>query len=91
MALTLQRDGDGKQRIAMEKIGGAVEGVDDPAVGFVDASDLAAFLHQKAIAGAGVGKFIENDLFGAVVGGGYEVRRPLDGNLQVFNLAEVSR
>ena len=49
-ALALERDRDGEMRNAVQEIGGAVERIDDPAVGLVGAFMRAAFLAEKAIA-----------------------------------------
>ncbi len=62
----------------------------DPAVLAVAADDGAAFLHQETVVRPGAGKFLTNDLFGLVVGGGNEVARSLEGDLQLLDLAEVS-
>ena len=59
----------------MQEVGGAVERIDDPAMGLVVADDLAALLHQEAVAGPRLRQLAEDDLLGPVVGGGDEVRR----------------
>ena len=91
LALALQGDGDGKERNAVQEVAGAVERVDDPAVGLVRALDHAALLHQEAVARAGLGQLPVQRLLGAVVGAGGEVGRALDGDLQLLQLAEVAR
>src|SRR5439155_19670806 len=53
LAVALQGDRDCEMRDAVEKIGRAVERVDDPAVMRVAAFAGAAFLEQEAVAGAG--------------------------------------
>ncbi len=90
LAFALQPDGDGEQRHAVQEVGGAVERVDDPAMGLVVADDLAALLHQEAVAGARLRQLAVDDLLGLVVGGGDEVARALDRNLQLLDLAEVA-
>ena len=50
-----------------------------------------ALLHQEAVAGARLGQLAEDDVLGAVVGGGDEIARPLDRHLQLLDLAEVAR
>ncbi len=55
------------------KIGGAVERIDDPAMGLVGALDGAALLHQKAVAGTRLGELLEQGLLGLDVGGGDEI------------------
>ena len=55
LALALERQRDGEDRDAVEEIGGAVERIDDPAVGLVAAGDLAAFLGEEAVAGPRLG------------------------------------
>ena len=59
-----------KMRDAVQEVGGAVERIDDPAMGAVGAFDLAALLHQEAIARPCAEQLLEQDLLGAVVGGG---------------------
>ena len=80
-----------KMRNAVQEIGGAVERIDDEAVGAVGALDLAALLHQEAVAGPGAGQLVEHDLLGAVVGGGDEIGGALDRDLQLLDLAEIAR
>src|SRR6201996_5956762 len=53
-AFALKRDRDRKLRNAMQKIGGAVERIDDLGVGLVGALARAAFLADEAIAGTGL-------------------------------------
>ena len=60
----------------MQEVGGAVERIDDPAVGLVGALDRAPLLHQEAVAGPGLRQLPEHRLLGAVVGGGDEVAGP---------------
>ena len=62
LAFALQRDGDGEMRHAVHEVGGAVDGIDDEAVGLVLAFDHAAFLAQEAVAGPGLGQFLDQDL-----------------------------
>ena len=51
LAFALQRDGDGEMRNAVQEVGGAVERIDDEAVGFVGPFDDARFLDQEGVAG----------------------------------------
>ena len=74
----------------MQEIRGAVERIDDPAVLRIAALRLARFLHQEAVGGTRLLKLGADDLLGAVIGGGDEVRRPLARDLQVLHLAEVA-
>ena len=89
-ALALERDRDGELRNAVQEIGGAVERIDDPGVGLVGALALAAFLAEKAVAGPRLGQFGIQRLLGAAVGGGDEIGRALERDLQVLDLAEVA-
>ncbi len=75
----------------MQEVGGAVQGVDDPAVGLVGALDQAALLAQEAVAGAGLGQFLEQGLLSLDVGGGDEVGGALLGDLKFAHLAEIAR
>ena len=56
----------------------------------VAALDLAGFLHQKAVAGARFLKLAMDDLLAAFVGGGDEIARPLDRDLEIGDLAEIA-
>ena len=52
--------------------------------------DLAALLGQEPVGGTRPGELGDQRLVGAVVGGRDEVARPLQRNLQVLDLAEVT-
>ena len=75
---------------AVHEIGGAVDGVDDEAVGLVLALSAAAFLAQEAIAGTGLGEFVDQDLFGALVGAGDEIAGAFHRDLEIFQLIEIA-
>jgi hypothetical protein len=60
----------------VQEVGGAVERVDDPAMGLVGAGDEAPLLHQEAVARPGLRQLAVDGLLGAVVGGGDEVAGP---------------
>ena len=53
LAFALQPDGDGEVRNAVHEVGGAVDRIDDEAVGGIGALQHAAFLAQETVAGAG--------------------------------------
>ena len=89
-AFALERDRDREVRDAVQEVHGAVERIDDPAMGLVGAFARAAFLAEEAVAGAGVRELLAQDLLGAPVGGGDEIGRPLERDLQVLDLAEVA-
>jgi hypothetical protein len=74
----------------VEKIGGAVERVDDPAMRLVGAFLEAAFLAEKAVARPRLGELLAQDFLGAMVGGGDEIGRALQRHLQLLDLAEVA-
>ena len=80
-----------EQRVAVQEVGGAVERVDDPAVGLVGPLHRAALLHQEAVARAGLRQLAEQRFLGAVVGRRHEVGRPLHRHLQLLDLAEIAR
>ena len=82
-ALALERDRDGELRDAVQEIGGAVERIDDPAMGLVGALAHAAFLAEEAVAGPRLGQFGIQRLLGAAVGGGDEIGRALQRDLQI--------
>ena len=77
-------------RNAVQEVGGAVERVDIPGVAFVRTVDPAAFLADERVAGARSHQFVAQCLLGLAVGGGDEIRRPLDGDLQLLDLAEIA-
>src|SRR4051794_4947461 len=71
-ALALQPDRNRKLRYAVQKIGGAVERIDNPGVALVGALAGTAFLADKAIARPRLGKVAVEHLLGALVGRGDE-------------------
>ena len=89
-ARALKPDRHREMRNAVQEIGGAIERVDDPAVGLVAALMRAAFLTEKAVIRPRLGKVLAHDRLGAVIGGGDEIARPLHGNLQMLDLAEIA-
>ncbi len=89
-AFALQRDRDREVRDAVQEIGGAVERVDNPAVGFVRAFARAAFLAKEPVTGAGLVEIVPQHLLGLAVGGGDEIARPLQRHLKVLDLAEIA-
>src|SRR3546814_6318361 len=81
---------DGEVLQAVQEVGGAVEGIDDPAPPAVVAGrHLGRLLHEKAVAGARLLQFVVDHLLGLVVGGRHEVGRPLARDLQVLDLTEA--
>ena len=90
LALALQRHGNRENRYSVQEVRSAVERVDMPYVAFVRAFDRAALLHQETIAGPSARQFLEQGLFRAPVGRGHEIAGPLDGNLEIFHLAEIA-
>ena len=91
LAVAFERDGDGEERDAVQEIGGAVERIDDEAVGAVGAFHLAMLLEQKPVARTGAGQLLVQDLLGAGVGGADEVGRAFERDLKLLDLAEVAR
>src|SRR4029450_7713035 len=89
-AFPLEPDRDRKVRNAVEEVQRAVERIDDPAVGLVAAFARAAFLAEKAVARPRMLELLAQDLLGALVGGGDEIRWPLERGLQVLDLAEIA-
>ena len=89
-AVALQCDRNGELRNAVQEVGGAVERVHDPAMGFVVTVPAATLLAQERIAGPRLGELREQDFFGAPIGRGDEIGRSLQGHLQVFDLSEVA-
>src|SRR5712671_712278 len=74
----------------MQKICGAVERVDDPAIGFVVALPPAAFLAEKTVARPRLGELRVQNLFGVTVCRGDEIRRAFHRDLQVLDFAVVA-
>ena len=73
---------------AVEEVGGAIQRIDHPAP-FPIAVRLPAFLTEKPPARAGLRQFLPQHLFGAEIGLGHEVARPLGGDLQVLDLPKI--
>ena len=90
-ALALERDRDGEVGNAVQEVGGAVERIDDEAVGAIGAFDLAALLEEKAVARSRAGKLGMQDFLGAMVGGGDEIGRTFQRDLELLDLAEIAR
>ena len=74
----------------MQKIGGAIERIDDPAVGLVAPLAPAAFLAEKTVAGPRFFEVGVKHFLGALVGQRDEIRRTLQRHLQVLDLAEIA-
>src|SRR5258708_9811021 len=74
----------------MREVGGSAERVDDPAVGFVVALPTAAFLAEKTVAWPRLGELRMQNLFGATVRRGDEIRRAFHRDLQVLDFAVIS-
>src|SRR6266478_7556081 len=74
----------------MQEIGGSVERVDDPAVGFVVALPAAAFLAEKTVAWPRLGELRVQNLFGAAVCRGDEIPRAVHRDLQVLDFAVIA-
>jgi len=89
IAIALQRHGDGEMRNPVEKIGGAVQRIDDPTVPAVLGRDLAALLEHEAIVGARLLQFLAQQALGLDVGLADEIARPLARDLKLFDLAEI--
>ena len=90
LAVSLQGDGNGKVRNPVKKVGGPIQGVDDPAVRRVGAFDFAALLKQETEPGPCFRQPDDQDFFGFLVGGGDEIRRAFLRHLKIFDLAEVA-
>jgi len=89
-ALALQRHGDGKERQGMHEVGGAVDGINDEAVIGIGAGHGSRFLHEEAIARAGLFEFGAEHFLAALVGGGHIVAGAFDRDLEVAELAEIA-
>src|ERR1051326_3233634 len=76
-AVAFERDRDREMRDAVQKIGRAIEGIDDPTVARVAARDLAPSFEQEAVAGASAVQLVPQRALGFQVGGRYEFARPL--------------
>ena len=74
----------------MQKIRGAIERIDDPQMCRVAAFMPAGLLADKAIARPRLGKFLAHDFLRLAVGGGDEIGRSLERDLQMLHLAEVA-
>src|SRR5262249_50098012 len=90
LAVALERDRDAPMRNAVEGIGCAVERVDQPAVMRGAARLRSGLFEEEAVTRAGFGELGTKDLLGFEVGGGDELARSLDRDLQLLDLAEVA-
>ena len=90
LVIALERDRDGKQRNAVQEIGGAVERIDDPAMRAVGALDLFTFLAEEAVGGACLHQLVADDLLRLQIRLADEIARSLHGNLQVLHFAEIA-
>lgn len=90
LAIAFQRHRAGKHRDAVHEVGGAVDGIDDPAVRLIRAFAQALFFPQKTVAGAQAGQFLEQGGFDALVGGGDEVAGAFARHLKLADFAEVA-
>ena len=77
-------------RQSVEIVGGAVQGIDDPACAGVHAGDDTALFHQKAELRSRPVQLVIEDLLGAAVGLADEIGRPLARDLQLLDFAEVA-
>src|SRR6516162_3421510 len=75
---------------AVQKVCGAVERVDAPAMRLVGAGVSAAFLAEEAVIRSRLGEFLAQDRLGAAVGGGDEIAGSLERNLQLLDLAKIA-
>src|SRR6187401_849870 len=91
LAFALEGDRDRKNWNAVQEIGGAVEWIDDPAMAAIAPFDIAALLHQEAVAWTRAGKFGDENLLGAVVRGADEIGRTFERDLKLLDLAEIAR
>lgn len=83
-------DRDGELRDAVQEVGGAVQGIDDPGVALVGALTGAALFADEAVAGPGLGEVLVEDLFRALVGERDEIRGTLQRDLEMLDLAEIA-
>ena len=74
----------------MEKIRRPVQRVDDPAPRRIFTHGFAAFLHHQPIIGPRLLQLGAQNGFGLAVGFRDEIPRPLAGNLELFDLAEIA-
>ena len=89
--MLLERDRDRPVGQAVQEVGRAVERVDDPAVVRRRRAPSAPLSSsRKAVVGPGAGSAPARILLGAAVGGGDEVARALDRDLELLDLAEVA-
>src|SRR5262249_2021548 len=89
-AFALERDRDRKVRNAVQKVQRPVDWIDDPAVSLVAALPRAAFLAEETVARTRELQLLAQDLLRQPVGGGDEIGRSFELDLQVLDLAEVA-
>ena len=77
-------------RNGVQKVAGAVQRVDDPAVRSVRPFQRAAFFLQKTVAGADFQQIFAQSLFGIQIGRRSKIRGAFFGNLQFFQFSEIA-
>ena len=77
-------------RQAVQKVGGAVQRVTDPAAFGLFRSSLAALFTKESEFWPGFGEGVADDGFRPAVGLTNEVGWPFAGDCQVFDIAEVA-
>src|SRR5262245_57884943 len=75
----------------MQEISRSIEWIDDPSVGLVSSFLPSALFADKAVAGSRLGKFLAQNLLRPMVGSADEIARAFERDLQVFDLAEITR
>jgi len=90
LAFALESDGNREVGNGVEKIRCTVEGIDDETVRFVGPFDGAPLLDQESIAWPGARQLLDQNPFGAFIGHRNEVAGTFQGNLQMFDFAEIA-
>ena len=68
LVVALERHRDREDRDAVQEVGGAVERIDDPAMGPIGTDDLVALFTEKAVGRACLQQLFADQLFGLAVG-----------------------
>src|SRR5918999_4840408 len=74
----------------VQEVGGAVERIDNPQMCCVTSLVPTGLLADKAVAWPRFGELLAQDFLRLAVGGGDEIGRPLERDLQMLHLAEVA-
>src|SRR5215469_3259430 len=90
LLFSLQSDRDGELGNAVQKIGGAIQRVDDESVSLVGAINGPRLLDEKSIPWPGAGKLLDQNPLGALIGDRNEIGWSLHRDLKILEFAKIA-